>query len=386
MRVIVVGCGVVGAACAHRLAERGADVVVCEAGSVGGGSTERAVGGVRTQFSTRVNVALSQASLPVWESFEERFGVDVGFRQHGYLFLAREPETVAAFEDNVAMQRDCGVPVELLDPEAAREHCPELHADAFRAATYAPCDGYADPSLGLRGFADAAREAGAEIRTGTPVTDVRRDGSGPDAPVAGVVADGETLAADAVVNAAGAWAGEVAALAGVDLPVTPKRRQVLVTEPETPVPEDLPLTIDLDVGSHFRPERDGNAIVGGEFGGPDPPQDPDAYDEGTDLDWTTTAVERAADAAGYFGPETRVRRGWAGLYAVTPDHHPILEETVPGFLNAVGFSGHGFMHSPATGEVVADLLFDGETAVAPVERLSSDRFADGDLLVEENVA
>ncbi|WP_101297798.1 NAD(P)/FAD-dependent oxidoreductase [Halegenticoccus soli] len=382
MTVVVVGGGIVGLASAYYLRRRGVDVVVCEKGTVGGGSTARSAGGIRAQFSTPVNVDLSLASAPVWERFEEEFGVDIAFRRTGYLLLAREERTAEAFRESVAMQRARGVPSELLTPEEATRRCPELRTDAFVAATYSPADGFADPYLALQGFAAAAREAGAEIRTKTPVNGVRRD----DGRVVGVEAGGERIDAECVINAAGPWAARVADLAGIDIPVSPRRRQALVVDPDRPVPEDAPLTIDLDAGSYFRPEREGAAIVGGHFGDEDPPQDPDGYRESIDLDWAATAVERAADCARYFGPDSRIRRGWAGLYAVTPDHHPIIEETVPGFVNAVGFSGHGFQHAPATGRIVAELAVEGEASTVDVEPLRSDRFGAGDGAVERNVA
>jgi sarcosine oxidase subunit beta len=382
MDVVVVGGGIVGLASAYSLAERGADVVVCEAGSLGGGSTDRAVGGIRAQFSTPVNVELSKAAMAVWDTFEADFGVDIAYRRPGYLFLAREADTAATFRDNVVMQQQRGVPSRLLDPEEATEYCPELHAEAFVRASYAPTDGFADPHLALQAYSQAAGEAGAEVRTNTPVTDVRLD----DGAVAGVEADGDRLDADYVVNAAGPWAREVGVMAGLELPVSPRRRQVLVVEPERPVPEAVPLTVDLDTGLYFRPERDGQAIVGGHFGASDPEADPDAYDGSYDLDWATEALERAADCAAYFGPESRIRRGWAGLYAVTPDHHPVIEESCPGFVNAVGFSGHGFQHAPATGQLVAELVLDGEASLVDIERLRGDRFAAGELEPERNVA
>jgi sarcosine oxidase subunit beta len=376
-------------------------VTVFEKGSLGNGSTERSAGGIRAQFSTPVNVDLSLASMAVWDEFEQRFGTDIAYRRAGYLFLAREEATARAFEDQVAMQNDRGVPSDLLTPAAAREHCPELRAEEFVAATYSPADGFADPHLALQGFAQAAREAGAEIRTKTPVTAIHREqgATGADGAVIGLTADGERAAFDFVVNAAGPWAHRVARMAGIELPVAPKRRQMLVVDPETPVPEDVPLTIDLDTGSHFRPERDGAALVGGHFAGEERSSsangtetrsasepDPDAFDRSFDLDWATEAVERAADCAGYFGPETRIQRGWAGLYAVTADHHPIVEETVPGFVNAVGFSGHGFQHAPATGQIVAELVLDGEASLVDVSPLGSDRFERGELVEERNVA
>jgi sarcosine oxidase subunit beta len=390
MNVAVVGGGIVGLASAYYLADRGADATVFEKGSLGNGSTERSAGGIRAQFSTPVNVALSLASMAVWDEFEERFGVDIAYRQAGYLFLTREETTAQQFAENVAVQNDHGVPSELLDPADAREHCPELRADEFVAATYSPTDGFADPHLALQGFAAAAREAGAEIRTKTPVSGIHREGPNGGGAVVGLTADGERAEFDFVVNAAGPWAQRVASMADVELPVAPKRRQMLVVDPETPVPEDVPLTIDLDTGSHFRPEREGAALVGGQFTDrkdrSDPDRDPDAFDRSFDLDWATEAVERAADCADYFGPETRIKRGWAGLYAVTPDHHPIVEETVPGFVNAVGFSGHGFQHAPATGQIVAELVLDGDASLVDVSALGSDRFADGELVEEQNVA
>ncbi|MDY6765699.1 MAG: FAD-dependent oxidoreductase, partial [Halobacteria archaeon] len=186
--------------------------------------------------------------------------------------------------------------------------------------------------------------------------------------------------------AAGPWASRVAEMAGIDIPVAPKRRQVAVVDPEIPVPESVPLTIDLDTGFYFRPEREGVSIIGGHFGEDDPDADPDAYSERIDLDWTVEVLERATDCANYFGENTEVRRGWAGLYAVTPDHHPIIEETIPGFINAVGFSGHGFQHSPATGQIVAEIAVDGEPALVDVSSLTSRRFEEGSEIEEHNVA
>jgi sarcosine oxidase subunit beta len=385
MNVAVVGGGIIGLASAYYLAERGADVTVYEKGSIGSGSTERSVGGIRAQFSTPVNVELSLASMAVWEEFESAFGTDIAYRRPGYLFAAREAETARAFEEQVAMQNELGVPSQLLDPAEATEYCPGLRAEAFVAATYSPTDGFADPHLALQGFAEAAREAGAEIRTKTGVEAIHREGD----EIRGVTAEGERRGYDFVVNAAGPWARRVAAMADVDLPVAPKRRQMLVVEPEVAVPEDVPLTIDLDTGSHFRPERDGAALVGGHFqsvNSEDPDQDPDGFDRKIDLDWAAEAIERASGLATYFGPESEIRRGWAGLYAVTPDHHPVIEETVPGFVNAVGFSGHGFQHAPATGQIVAELVLDGEASLVDISALSSERFETGELVEERNVA
>jgi sarcosine oxidase subunit beta len=387
VHVVVCGGGVVGLAAAYSLARRGAEVTVCEAGSLGSGNTDRSAGGIRAQFSTPVNVDLSLASMDVWNDFEERFGVDIAYRRSGYLFLARTEATAERFRDQVAMQNDRGVPSEYLSPAAAREHCPELRAEEFVGATYSPTDGFADPHLALQGFSGAATEAGADVRTKTPVTDVDVEATGDEVTAdVRVETPGETLAADVFVNAAGAWARRVGAMAGVDLPIAPRRRQVAVVAPETPVPESVPLTIDLDTGSYFRPEREGQALVGGHFSDEDPDVDPDDYDTGMDLDWAVEAVERAGETAGYFGPETGIVRGWAGLYAVTPDHHPVVEVSRPGVVTAAGFSGHGFQHSPATGQLVAELCLDGEASLLDIAPLSRDRFDRDEGRDERNVA
>jgi len=381
MEVIVIGGGVVGLSAAHYLAARGATVTLFEQGSLGMGSTARSAGGIRSQFETPVNVELSLASKRTWNEFESEFGVDIGYRKTGYLFLARSEAVADSFRENVRMQRDLGADSEYLSPTEATAHCEGLVADRFVGATYNGDDGFADPNLVVQGYASAAREAGADIETGTTVTGIRRDGDA----VVGVETEGESHDAEFLVNAGGPFARDLAALVGSDLPIYPRRRQVAVVDPTEPVPEDDPLTIDLETGSYFRPERDGAAIVGGHFDGSDPDQDPAAYDDSMDLGWAADAVERAADYTSYFDAETGIKRGWAGLYAVTPDNHPIIEETVPGLITASGFSGHGFQHAPATGQIVADLVFSGEPRLVDVSHLTSQRFETGEEILEKNV-
>lgn len=383
MDVVVVGGGIVGLASAYYLGQRGADVTVFEKGALGNGSTERSAGGIRRQFSTPINVLLSDASIEVWDRFEDRFGIDIDYRRNGYLFLARSAATASQLAETAEMQQELGVPTEVLDPANATAVCPALDTDQFELATYLETDGFADPHLALQGFAQALPEVGAELQTGTAVTDVVVS----DGEVSGVVADGEKRSAAFVVNAGGPWAHEVAAMAGVDIPAVPRRRQVVVVTPERSLPRTHPLTIDLETGSYFRPEREGTALVGGHFDMVDDTvQSVDHFSQSFDVEWGLEAIGRANDVAGYFGGETRVRRGWAGLYSVTPDHHPIIEETRPGFVSAVGFSGHGFQHAPATGKIVSDLVFDGRPKHVDVSRLTSDRFERDDLLTERHVA
>jgi sarcosine oxidase subunit beta len=381
MHVVVVGGGIVGLASAYYLAVRGVDVTVMEKGSLGGGSTGRANGGIREQFTSAVSIDLSRESVRVWERFEEAFGTDIAYRRPGYLFLARTAETADRFREHVSLQNEHGVRSEFLTPGAAVERCPGLYPDAYVGATYCPTDGFADPHLALQGFVRAVTDAGATVRTGVEVTDVRVT----DGAVTGVESTGGRHDADFVVNAAGPWAARVGAMAGLDLPVSPRRRQLLVADAAQPVPTDVPLTVDVDEGVHFRPERDGWAVVGGHFGADDPEQDPDRYRTTHDLVWATETLGAASNAATYFGPETELVGGWAGLYAVTPDHHPVIEEPMPGFVNAVGFSGHGFMQSPATGRVVSELVVDGEARTVDVSALRADRFERGEALYEGSV-
>lgn len=381
MTVVIIGGGIVGLSCAYYLATRGSDVTVLEKSSIGGGSTGRANGGIRTQFTSPVSVKLSKESLAVWETFEAEFGVDIRHRRPGYLFLARTNETTEQFHENVEQQNELGVNSSFLSPTEAKKRCPKLNADNYVAATYNSSDGFADPHLAVQGFSTAATVAGAEIRTNVAVTDILID----DGCVCGVETAEGTVEAECVVNAAGPWAARVGAMAGLDLPVAPKRRQLMVVNPDNAVPETAPMTVDMDGGAHFRPEREGKAVVGGYFDDADPDQNPDAYRKSYDFDWTLETLEQAAEMAEYFGPESEVVQGWAGLYAVTPDHHPIIEETRPGFVNAVGFSGHGFMQSPATGKVVSELVLDGEPKTVDVSALSAVRFAHGRQLTEGTV-
>ncbi|MEF8843235.1 MAG: FAD-dependent oxidoreductase [Haloarculaceae archaeon] len=377
MDVVVVGGGIVGVASAYYLAERGADVTLLEKASLGSGSTDRAAGGIRAQFSTTVSIELSKRSIDVWERFEEDFDTDLEYRRPGYMYVARTESTADRLRETVPFQNDRGVPSEFLAPEAATERVPGLRTEAYVGTAYCPTDGFADPHLGLQGFSQAAAEAGAEIRTGVEVTDLDVEGGH----VTVETTDGR-YAPGYVVVAAGAWSPRVARMAGVDLPVSPRRRQAMVVDPELRVPESTPLVTDLDAGCYFRPERDGKALLGGHFDEQDPEQDPDRYRTSTDLDWTVEVLERASGVADYFGPDSEIVRGWAGLYAVTPDHHPIIEESRPGVVVATGFSGHGFMQSPATGQVVSELVLDGEARTVDVSPLGAARFERGEALHE----
>lgn len=382
MDVVVIGGGILGMTSAYYLRSKGADVTLLEKGSLGGGSTDRANGGIRAQFSSPVSAKLSRESIDVWETFEEEFGTDIAYRRPGYLFLARTEETAARFEENVKEQNRVGVDSEMLEPAEAAEKCPALIEENYVAASYSATDGFADPHLALQGFSQAAQSRGVDIRTGVEVTDILRDGSGR---VVGVKTTDGTVESDYVVNAAGPWAPRVGSMVGLELPISPKLRKLMVAEPEKPVDGSVPFTIDQDVGVHFRPEREGAVVCGGHFDESDPDMDPDTFPEQVSLEWSAQVMEELSRVATYFGPETAVRRGWAGLYSTTPDHHPIIEEMPPGFVVVAGFSGHGFMQSPAAGKLVSEIIVDGSPSLLDISMLTADRFERGTHLEEGTV-
>lgn len=321
-------------------------------------------------------------SMEVWGTFEEEFDTDIAYRRPGYLFLVRDDETAERFEENVRKQNEVGMDSELLDPDEAAELCPELSEENFMAASYSPADGFADPHLALQGFSTAADAAGVDIRTKTEAVDIRQDRRGR---VTCVETDETTLNADYVVNAAGPWAAQVAELAGVDLPISPKRRQLMVADPDTPVDGSVPFTIDQDRGVHFRPERNGAVVCGGHFDEADPDMSPDGFPKQVSLDWSAQVIEGLSDVAEYFRPETVVKECWAGLYSMIPDHHPIIEETIPGFVVVAGFSGHGFMQSLAAGQLVTAIIVDGSPSLVDISSLTSNRFERGTWLQEGTV-
>jgi len=373
--VVVVGGGIIGASVAYFLQRGGAGrVVLVDRGLFGGGSSSRAAGGIRQQFSTEVNVRLSQKSLDYYRRFEAELAVDAGFRESGYLFLLTDGRSWKAFQRNALLQRGLGVPVELLDARAAQRLVPQLDVEGVLGATYCPTDGFADPGSAVAGFVAGARAAGVAACDQTTVTGIAlRDGG-----VAAVETDRGSIETPLLINCAGAFAATIGRMAGLDLPVRPYRRQIYVTEPFDGLPAAMPLTIDF--GTKFYCRREGAAVLMGM----DDPEEPSGEDTAT----TTAFLERLTAAATRRLPvlaDAAIRLGWGGLYEVTPDHNPLLGATsVRGFYCACGFSGHGFMHAPAAGMVIADLITRGASD-PDVSELAPDRFARGAPLRESAV-
>jgi sarcosine oxidase subunit beta len=350
-------------------------VLVLERDRLGAGSTSKNAGGIRQQFSSEINVRLSQRSVPRFEAFADEIGIDIQFQQVGYLFLITDDREVAAFERSLALWSRLGVPAQRLDKREVHAIFPELAVEDVRFATFCATDGHADPSSILNGYISRAREGGATFREHAGVTAVDADGG----KVRAVRVGDERIGCDVVIDAAGAWASQIGALAGVEIPIRPLRRQIFVTDPLPALTHPIPLTVEMATTLYMHRES------GGVLLGMVDPNDGPGYCETVNWDFVPTVVERALARLPLL-ERASIRSGWAGLYEDTPDKHPIFGgvEGLDGFIVAAGFSGHGLMHAPATGEIVAELIVDGRTSfdIAP---LALSRFARGELVREHNV-
>jgi len=373
--VAIIGGGIFGITLAYNLALLGArDLVVLERGLIGEGATAAAAGGIRHQFSTEINVKLSLESIREFEKLAQETGNAIGLHQNGYLILATTPEELEAFQRNVAMQRRLGVDVRLLAPHEVQEMAPYLNTEDILGATFCPDDGWVDPYSVLQVYAKRARELGVEILERTEVLDISVEGGRAE----GVVTTRGKLAAEVVVDTAGPWAALVGRMAGVELPVKPYRRQSFATEPFPGIPEDAPFIVDFTTSFYFHKDQGGGILMG-----MSDRDEPSSFNTNVDWSFLERVVEQALHRAPILG-EARVIRGWAGLYAVTPDHNPIIGRTpVENFYVACGFSGHGFMHAPAVGRLLAELIL-GEEPHLDISPLSLERFK-GRTIAEYNV-
>lgn len=373
--VVIVGGGVVGASVAYHLAARGCtDVLVLDRAAPGGGSTGRATGGYRAQFATAVNVRLSLLAREKLRAFPDELGVDAGYRPHGYLFVATTDAQLDALRRAQRTQRDAGLAeARALSAAEVRELNPAIAGDDVVGGVFCGTDGFIRPLQILHGYLAAARRLGARVRCGTAVRALRRAGDR----VVGVETDVGPVHAGAVVNAAGAWAAALGAGAGLDLPVVPVQRQTAVTAPTACLPPDMPMTIFVEDGFHLR-VRDGRVLL--LRSGPDAP----AHDGGAvafDGAWLPGVLARMRARVPCVAPVAIDRAACvAGLYEMSPDGHAILGAApgLPGFWLANGSSGHGVMHAPALGHLLAELLLDGAARTMDVAPLRPERFADGD--------
>lgn len=373
--VVVIGGGVIGTSAAFHLSEAGVEVVLVERGQLGSGSTSRAAGGIRTQFSDVLNIEIAKRSLAAFYDFARRPGWEIDLKQVGYLFVITREDDLEAFEQSVALQREHGLDSRILTPRETCELCPLLGDGDILAGSFSPGDGHATPEGVVQGYASGARARGAHLRTGCEVLAINTSGDR----ITDVVTDAGPIRTSVVVCAAGPWSRACGAMVGVDLPVVPFRRQILFTERIEGLPGHLPMTIDFESTFYFHREGPG-LLMGMSY-----PHETPGFSIETTEDWIPelmAVVRRRAPRIADVG----IRGGWAGLYEMTPDHNAVIGEagTVSRFLYATGFSGHGFLQGPAVGEIVRDMVLDRPPFV-DIAPLSADRFDAAALRPEYNV-
>ncbi len=378
--VVIIGGGIVGASIAYHLTAAGcSDVLVLEREAhQGKGSTGKSMGGVRAQFATEPNIRMSLYSIPFYANFQERLGEECGYRAQGYLFLATRDSHLKYLRDNQQRQKALGLKnVSMVTGDEIRRQYPLLRGDDILGGSFCATDGFVDPYLAMSGMTAWATAHGARIWRSAEVTAIHTDSRG----VTGVETARGRVGTRVVVNSAGAWAAQIAKLAGVDLPVEPLRRMLVPTEPFNEYPHSAPMTIDMTNGFHFRPESLGFLLAWND------PEETPGYKMDFEPSFIEKVLTRAADRVPCFERlAVNPKRAWAGLYEVTPDHHAILGESpVKGFYLANGFSGHGVMHAPATGKVVSDIILHGKTDLLDASLFGLERFAAGRLLEETAV-
>jgi sarcosine oxidase subunit beta len=364
-----------GTSTAYHLSRLGVtSVILAERDSLlGTGSTGRNAGGVRHQFSSEANIRLSIESIRLLERFDEEVGYPVDFHQDGYLFLLSREDSLCAFESNIQLQRSLGVEVSRLSPEAASELAPGLKVDGIIGATFCARDGIADPNGVTMGFAKAAQNAGIQILREAEVTGIKVS--------SGRVTMVETTRGDIstpiVVNATGAYASQIGAMVGLEIPVFPVRRHIFITESMIAsmgisVPSSKIMVIDFDTSFYFH--REGAGVL---FGMADPDDEP-SFDLTVSWEFleevTRVAIKRLPALA-----DAGIAHAWAGLYEMTPDAMPIIGPApgVEGFYLITGFSGHGFQHSPAAGRILAELIVNRCAQGCDPSVFAFDRFSGG---------
>ncbi|WP_027718011.1 NAD(P)/FAD-dependent oxidoreductase [Desulfovirgula thermocuniculi] len=374
--VIIIGGGVTGCAIAYNLAARGLrDVAVLERYYLASGATGRCGAGFRHQWGTKTNCLLAKHAIAKLETLAEELdypgGIDL--KQKGYLILAYTPRMVEQFKKNLALQQSLGIDARWLTPEEAKEIVPVLNTEGLLGATYCPKDGHANPFKVTDAYARAAKRLGVKIHTYTEVLDIKVEGS-----LKTVLTNRGTFQAPVVVNAAGGHAATIGRMVGVDLPIKPERHQILVTEPVEPLLD--PMVISFYHHLYCQQTPHGSFVMG--LGDPNEPKE---YNERSSWQFL---VQMAGKIVRLLPPlkNLRVVRQWAGVYDMSPDAQPILCEApeVPGFFVAAGFSGHGFMIAPMTGQLMAELIL-GQPTSLPVDMFHLSRFSRGELLIEPSV-
>lgn len=382
---VIVGGGIVGAACAFFLGDRGEDdVVVLERATLGSGTTKGGLGGIRHQFTDELDVRLSLLSTEFWREFGSFTGSAHEFLENGYLFLAETAQGLAQLREPLPLYERLGLPVEMLDREQIEDLVPGIRTDDLAGGRICPRDGYGDPQTALAGFAAAALLGGARFFEDTQVTEIRREGDR----ATGVRTSRGDISAGRVLLATGCWTSALAATAGVGIPIWPYPRSIMESQP-IPRLDGIPLVIEWESGFHFRP-KDGRqrfampnlTTDGGTEKGPAAP--PASFDG---LAYPALEVPASLEPwvrarAAWRHPalaDLEITSRWSCYYEMTPDDHPVVGRVpeVEGLYVAAGFSGHGFMHTPAIAQLVVEEMLDGKATALDISDLSLERFRSG---------
>jgi sarcosine oxidase subunit beta len=364
--IVIIGAGAIGSSIAYHLSKRGArDMVVLERETIGSGSTSKAAGGIRVQFSTRVEIEFSFRGVAFFKRFEDEMGVPCDFHQEGYLFVVTQESELTRYRKNVALQQSMGADVRIITPDDARAMVPGLVVEDALAAVWGPTDGHVSPNDVVQAYAARARGGGVKFFEETPVTGIEVSGER----VTAVQTAAGRVAARLVINAAGPQAPLVGKMVGLDLPVDPRRRHIFVTGSFPSIKHPMPLVTDTGSGFYCRSEQGAILMSPGDIG---------AHTEYTaSVDWgmLEQTVEKAMRRLPVL-EHAQIRHAWAGLRPLTPDGRGILDWApgIEGLYLAIGFCGHGFQHSPAVGEMVSELLTTGRTSLDLAD-LRLDRFA-----------
>jgi len=375
--IVIIGGGVMGASIAYHLALRGQNNIVLleKEEFFGQGATGRCAGGVRYQFATEVNIRLSLQSLPMLERFEDETGQAIDYRKCGYLFVLTQPADVEVFKRNVALQNRLGLDTAWLDGDEVRRRLPMMRLEDVIAGTFNSKDGLVDPHGVVMGYIRSAQRLGVQALTNVEVIGLKVVKQ----KLEGVETSAGSIATRIVFNAAGPWAGLVGRMAGVEIPITPIRRQMFTTTPLPEIPPDFPFVIDFSQSLYFHRESQGLLI------GMSNPNEEPGFDQNVDPAFELTNLE-AATARLPLLERAGLASHWAGLYEVTPDAHPIYGKTpVEGFFVCAGFSGHGFMHGPISGKLLTEILLDGVPHSVDISTLDLSRFEEDRLIREYNV-
>ncbi|HEX6271279.1 MAG TPA: FAD-binding oxidoreductase [Anaerolineales bacterium] len=375
--IIIIGGGVMGASAAYHLAKRGMkNIVLLEKEEFfGTGATGRCAGGVRYQFSTEINIKLSLEGIPMLERFKEEIGQDINYRPCGYLLVATSERDANAFKRNVELQNRLGVQTQLLSGDEVRARLPLMQFEDAIAGTFHRKDGLVDPNSVVAGYVSAAQKLGVKALTRADVTGLCLSGDRVEA----VETTQGRIQARTVLNTAGPWSGQIGQMAGIQIPITPIRRQMFTTSPLKEIPEDFPFVIDFGQSLYFHREGEGLLI------GMSNQNEKPGFDQSVDEEFELINLEAAIERMPLLERASRASH-WAGLYEVTPDAHPIYGATpVEGFYVCTGFSGHGFMHGPISGKLMGELILDGKFSTVDVSMLDLARFEKQRLIKEYNV-